>query len=63
MFDVGAAVDGDGGDAGADVVVTAVTGMAGSGAVEDMGTQTDTAVFRFGNDHSMVALDQAHLSC
>jgi hypothetical protein len=60
---VGAAVDGDGGDAGADVVVTAVTGMADSGAVEDMGTETDTAVLRSAKAHSMVAPDQAHLSC
>ncbi len=60
---MGAAVDGDGGDAGTDVVVTAVTGMADSGAVEDMGTQTDTAVLRSEKAHSMVALDLLHLRC
>lgn len=56
-------VDGAGGDTGADVVVTAVTGTADSRAGEDMGTTTDTAGLRSEKAPSMLALDLLHLSC
>ena len=58
----GAEVDGDGGDAGTDVVVTAVTGMADSKGVRDMGAKTDTAAFRSEKASFLLALDLRHLS-